>query len=125
MSTTTRNSLFVISAGIATGVALWAVFRLAGVGLNLNDASSMSSVGIGDVLVASALAGFAAWGVHAWMLRRSLARYWYLVGSAALTISLIGPSWFADGWSVLPLIVMHFAVGWVLIDGLGWLAAPD
>ncbi|HEX5370346.1 MAG TPA: DUF6069 family protein [Dehalococcoidia bacterium] len=125
MDSSTRRSLAVIATGIATGVVLWGLFRVSGVDLSLNDSASISSVGVVDVIIAAALAGFAAWGVHSIMLRRGAGRYWPLVGSAALSISIIGPSWLAEGWSVVPLIVMHFAVGWVLIAGFGWLARSD
>ena len=75
------------------------------------------AVGAADVLVAALLAGLAAWGVHALLVRRGAARWWPFVGSTALAISIIGPTWMADGVAGVVLIGMHLAVGVVLIAG--------
>ena len=125
MTDSTTRSLAVIATGVVTSAVLWGLFRLSGVGLDLTDSASMSNVGIADVLVATTIAGFAAWGVHSFMLRRGLARWWPLIGSAALSISIIWPSRLAEGSSVLPLVAMHLIVGWELIAGLGWFARSE
>jgi Family of unknown function (DUF6069) len=39
------------------------------------------------------------------------------VGSTALAISIIGPTWLADGAASVVLIGMHLAVGLVLVAG--------
>jgi hypothetical protein len=59
--------------------------------------------------------------VRALLARRGAARRWPLVGSTALAISIIGPTWLADGLAGVVLIGMHVAVGVVLIAGF---AAP-
>jgi hypothetical protein len=122
MSSSTMRSLAVIGSGIGVGAAMWSLCRSFGIELDLKDSASMDSVGIVDVIVATAIAGFAAWGVYSLMVRNGLRRYWGLVGSAALSISLIGPAWLAEGWSVVPLSAMHFVVAWMLITGFGWAA---
>ena len=45
------------------------------------------------------------------------ARWWPFIGSTALAISMIGPSYLADGSSAVSLICMHVVVGVVLITG--------
>ena len=42
---------------------------------------------------------------------------WPFLGSTALAISIIGPTWLADGAAGVVLIGMHLAVGLVLIAG--------
>jgi Family of unknown function (DUF6069) len=59
----------------------------------------------------------AGWGAFALLLRRRGARWWPFVGSTALAISIIGPSYLADGISAVSLICMHVGVGVVLITG--------
>jgi hypothetical protein len=59
----------------------------------------------------------AGWGAFALLLRWRRARWWPFVGSTALAISIIGPSYLADGISAVSLICMHVAVGVVLITG--------
>ena len=56
-------------------------------------------------------------GVFALLLRWRRARWWPFVGSTALAISIIGPSYLADGTSAVSLICMHIIVGAVLITG--------
>jgi hypothetical protein len=50
------------------------------------------------VLAATVVAGLAAWGVHH-LLSRSprTARWWPFMGSTALAVSIIGPTYRADG----------------------------
>ena len=78
-------------------------------------------VGAADVLVAVVMAGLAAglaaWGVQTLLARRGAAGWWPFVGSTALAISIIGPTWLADGAASVVLIGMHLAVGLVLIAG--------
>jgi Family of unknown function (DUF6069) len=76
-----------------------------------------SPVGAADVLVTVVLAGLAAWGVQTLLARRGAAGWWPFVGSTALAISVIGPTWLADGMASVVLIGMHLAVGVVLIAG--------
>jgi hypothetical protein len=65
MRTTTRSGLAVVAAGVATALVAWAVIRLLGVDLTLKEGAAMSQVGAVDVLLASLVAGLAAWGVYA------------------------------------------------------------
>lgn len=116
MQATTR-SLAVVAAGMAAGLVVWAVVRLLGVDLTVESGSGTTQVEVVDVLVATLVAGLAAWGVFALLLRRRRARWWPFVGSTALAISMLGPSYLADGISAVSLICMHIIVGVVLITG--------
>jgi Family of unknown function (DUF6069) len=117
MQATTRNSLAVVAAGMAAGLVVWAVVRLLGVDLTVESGSGTTQVDVVDVLVTTLVAGLAAWGVFALLLRWRRARWWPFVGSTALAISIIGPSYLADGISAVSLICMHVVVGVVLIMG--------
>jgi FtsH-binding integral membrane protein len=117
MRATTRNSLAVVAAGMAAGLVVWAVVRLLGVELTVESGSGTTQVDVVDVLLATLVAGLAAWGVFALLLRRRRARWWPFVGSTALAISMLGPSYLADGISAVSLICLHILVGVVLITG--------
>ena len=118
MRTTTRSGLAVVAAGMATALVAWAVIRLLGVDLTLKADAGMSQVGAAvDVLLASLVAGLAAWGVHALLARWRRTRWWPFIGSTALAISITGPSYLADGISAVSLICLHILVGVVLIIG--------
>ena len=74
-------------------------------------------VGAVDVLLASLVAGLAAWAVYALLDRTGHPRWWPFVASTALAISITGPSYLADGISAVSLICLHILVGVVLIMG--------
>jgi hypothetical protein len=98
-------------------LAIWALARLLGVDLIVGKGSDATTVGAVDVLVTVVLAGLAAWMVQRLLARRGAAGWWPFVGSTALAISIIGPTWLADGMASVVLIGMHLAVGFVLIAG--------
>ena len=106
--------------GVATVVALgaWAVVRLLGVELTVGKGPDTSQVGAVEVVVAAVLAGLLAWGVHGLLARSArTARWWPFVGTTAIAVSVIGPSYLADGAAAVALISMHLIVGAVLIAG--------
>ena len=106
-----------LAAAAAVALAIWALAHLLGVELTVGKGNDASQVGAADVLVAVLVAGLAAWGVQKLLARRRAAGWWPFVGSTALSISIIGPTWLADGAASVVLIGMHFAVGLVLIVG--------
>jgi hypothetical protein len=69
--------------------------------LDLKEGAPSESVGVVDVVLASVVAGAAAWAIHALMLRLRWARFWPFAGSTALALSMSGPSWAADGEAAL------------------------
>jgi hypothetical protein len=92
MRTTTRNSLAVVAAAMASALTGWAVIRLLSVDLTLKDSTAMSQVGAVDVLLASLVAGLAAWAVYTLPARLGHARWWPFIASTALAISITGPA---------------------------------
>jgi hypothetical protein len=114
-----RRSAGVVAAAAVVALAIWALARVLDVELTVGKGADASTVGAASVLVTAVLAGLAAWGVHALLVRRGAARWWPFVGSTALAISVIGPAWLADGLGAVVLISMHLAVGAVLLAGFG------
>lgn len=100
----------------AAVVAAWEAFRLTGVEFTLK---SGDTVGALDV-VTSALMG----AVVGWLVLRAIERHtlrprttWIMVATTALAVSVIGPSWFADGGSAAALIALHVVTAAVVIVG--------
>jgi Family of unknown function (DUF6069) len=118
MRTSAPRSGGVILVAVVVALAIWSAARLLGVELTVGKGADPSQVGPVDVLVATVLAGLLAWGAHSLLARTPrTARWWPVVGSTAIAVSLTGPSYLADGASALALIAMHVAVGAVLIWG--------
>jgi hypothetical protein len=117
MTMRSRSSAGVVAAAMAVALAIWALARLLGATLTVGKGADASQVGAAEVLVTALLAGLAAWGAHALLARRGAARWWPFVGSTALAVSVVGPTWLADGVAAVVLIGMHLAVGAVLIAG--------
>jgi hypothetical protein len=117
-NSSTWRAAGVVAAAAVVALAIWAVVRLLGVDLTVRIGQDSSEVGAVDVLVTTVLAGLAAWGVHRVLARRArTARWWPFVGSTAIAVSMIGPSYLADGAAAVALISMHVAVGAVLVWG--------
>jgi phosphatidylserine synthase len=114
----TLRSVGVVGAAALVALGIWAVVRLLGVDLTVRMGEGTSQVGAPEVLAATVLAGLAAWAVHR-LLDRSerTTRWWPFVGSTLIAISMLGPSYLADGAASVALIAMHLAVGAVLIWG--------
>ena len=106
-----------MAAALVIALAIWALARLLGVDLIVGKGPDATTVGAADVLVTVVLAGLAAWAVQKLLARRGAAGWWPFVGSTALAISIIGPTWLAYGMASVVLIGMHLAVGFVLIAG--------
>jgi hypothetical protein len=111
------RSAGIVAAASLVALAIWALARVLGVELTVGEGDQASLVGAGDALVAVLVAGVAAWAVQRFLARHGAAGWWPFVGSTALAISIIGPTWLADGAASVVLIAMHLAVGVVLIAG--------
>jgi hypothetical protein len=111
-----RSAAIVATAGLVA-LVIWGLARVLGVELTVGKGDQASLVGAADVLVTVLLAGLAAWLVQRLLARRGAAGWWPFIGSTALAISIIGPTWLADGAASVVLIGMHLAVGLVLIAG--------
>jgi uncharacterized protein DUF6069 len=112
------RSAGIVAAATLVALVIWGLARVLGVELTVGKGGQASLVGAADVLVAVLVAGVAAWLVGRLLARRGAAGWWPFVGSTTLAISIIGPTWLADGAASVVLISMHLAVGLVLIAGL-------
>ena len=111
------RSAAVVATAALVALAIWGLARVLGVELTVGKGDQASLVGAADVLIAVLVAGLAAWAVQRFLARRGAAGWWPFLGSTALAISIIGPTWLADGAASVVLIGMHLAVGLVLIAG--------
>ena len=112
------RSAAIVATATLVALVTWGLARVLGVELTVGKGGQASLVGAADVLVAVLVAGVAAWLVQRFLARRGAAGWWPFLGSTALAISIIGPTWLADGAASVVLIGMHLAVGLVLIAGL-------
>jgi hypothetical protein len=117
MQSITRRRLGTVVLAPAAALAAWAAVRL--IGVDLVVSSGDGTVGPGDVLTAALFGALAAWLVVRLLERRSRRPrlWWSLIGSTALSMSIIGPTWFADGASGVSLIGLHFVTAIVVITG--------
>jgi hypothetical protein len=121
---TRRRISTVVLAPIAALVA-WAIIRR--MGIDLVVSSGDGTVGATDVVAAALLGALAGWVVVRLVERRSRhpRRDWAIHGSTALAVSIIGPTWLADGASAVALTVLHVVVAVVVITGFaGTLPVP-
>jgi Family of unknown function (DUF6069) len=121
MTPNTRLRLLTIVLAPTAALAAWGLIRLAGVDLVTSPGGDTSTVGAPDVVAASLIAALLAYGVVRVIERRSREprRTWSFVSSTALAVSVIGPSWLADGASAVALVGLHFVTAGVVIGGLG------
>ncbi len=120
MTSQTRLRFFTILLAPCAALAAWGLLRLAGVDLVTSLGTGTSTVGALDVTAAALAAALAAWAIVHLIERRARAprRVWSLVSSTALAISMIGPSYFADGASAVGLMGLHVVTAAVVIGGL-------
>jgi hypothetical protein len=110
-----KNRIATVLAATAIALLGWAAFRLLGVEL----VTEAQTVGPVDAAAAALVAALAGWGVVALLERRSARpqRAWALIGSTALSLSMLGPSRLADGTSAAALIALHVLVAVVVMIG--------
>jgi hypothetical protein len=89
------------------------------VGVDLDVSQGDGTVGAADVFVGALVGALGGWVVVRLLERHSRQprRHWAMIGSTALAVSMIGPSWLADGASAVGLIVLHIVVAVVVISG--------
>ena len=114
---TSHRIATVVIAPLAALVG-WGVIRV--IGIDLDVSTGDGNVGPGDVVVAALVGALAGWLVVRWLERHTEnpVAWWGFIGSAALSVSTIGPSYFAQGWSLVALVGLHFLVAIVVITGL-------
>jgi hypothetical protein len=113
----------VVTAATVAALVTWSVARLAGIDFELKESASIDQVEAFDVLLTTLIAGAAAWAVHEFLVSKQKQRWWPPISSTALALSILGPSWLADGETALALVAMHVVAGIILIAGLGIFAA--
>ena len=119
MHPSAKRATGVIAVAAAAALVISAVARLLGVDVEVGFGGEIRQVGPADILVTTVVVGLAAWVVHSLLARTPrTARWWPLVGSTAIAISMLGPSYLSDGAPAVALIAMHLAVGAILIRGL-------
>ena len=113
---TRRRIVTVILAPVAA-LAAWGLTQLLGIGLDVTVGDG--TVGPGDVFVYALVGALGGWAVV--RLVEGHSRYprsrWALIGSTTLAVSIIGPSWFADGAGAVALISLHVVTAVVVIIG--------
>ena len=118
------NGPMVIAAATVVALVLYGLIRWLWVTPIAEMNGEDKAVGWGNVAIVTILAGLVAWGVAILLQRAGKARWFPAIGSTALAISIIGPSYLADGSSAVALILLHFAVAVVLIVGLTRVILP-
>jgi hypothetical protein len=112
-----RRAAATVGTAVAVALVGWAAVRLLGIELPVDKGAGPDTVQAADAAVAAVVAGLAAWAVSRLMVRRGVERWWPLVGSTALSLSMMGPSYQADGVAAMALMALHLTVGAVLIAG--------
>lgn len=125
MGRTIAARFSVTMIALAAALAVWGVAKLAGLDLELKDGAPIDSVEMGDVITAVVLGGVLASLVYAGISRLGWTGWWPFAGSTALAISMIGPSYYADGADAMALMAMHFAAGIVIIAGFARVLESD
>jgi hypothetical protein len=119
MHPSAKRTTGVVAVAAAAALAIWAVARLLGVDVEVELGGEVRQVGPVDILVTTIVAGLAAWVVYSLLARTPrTARWWPFVGSTAIALSMLGPSYLSDGAAAVALIAMHLAVGADLNKGL-------
>ena len=119
MHPSAKRTAGVVAGATAAALVVWAVARLLGIELNVELGGEVRQVGPVDVVIATVLAGLAAWAVLSILARspRTI-RWWPFVGSTGIAVSMLGPSYLAHGADAVALIAMHLVVGAVVVWGL-------
>ena len=118
MNDRNRRRLATVIAAPAAALIAWACLRLAGVQLVVTVGNG--KVGPAEVVSAALVGALGAWVVVSFLERRASrpGLWWPMIGSTALAVSTIGPSYLSDGTSAVALIGLHFVTGIVVIYGL-------
>ena len=118
MHPSAQRAAAIVGVAAAVALAAWAVARLLGVDLDVRVNGDLRQVGPADVLVTTVVAGLAAWVASSVLTRsRRAERWWPFLASTALAISMLGPSYLADGVDAVVLVAIHLLVGATLIGG--------
>jgi hypothetical protein len=111
-----RRIATVLSAPVAA-LAAWGLFRAAGVSFHVSTGNGR--VGAADVVVGATIAALLGWAVVLVLARRAPRPrlWWARIGSTCFAVSIIGPSWLADGGSSVALMALHLVTAVVIVVG--------
>src|SRR5262245_30340557 len=114
MTYRTRRRLVTVILAPAAALATWGVTRLVGVDLVVSTGDG--KVGPGDVFFAASIGALAGWGAARLYEHRSRnpRAWWSFTASTAIPVSLIGPSWLAEGASLAALSALHVVTALVV-----------
>lgn len=117
MTKHTSRRIATVVLAAAAGLTAWAFTRLLGVDLTVSVGNG--NVGAGTVVATALVGALAAWAVaRAFEHRTRRPRAWWtFTASTCLAVSMIGPSWLADGSSAVALMALHFVTAIVVIVG--------
>ena len=117
MTERTRRRVATVLVAPVAALAAWAFMRLLGVDFVVSVGDG--TVGAADVVGAALVGALGGWFVVRQLERRTRVpeRWWPAIGSMALAVSTIAPTWLADEGSGVALTVLHFVVGIVVIAG--------
>jgi Family of unknown function (DUF6069) len=117
MTTRTRRRIATVGVAPVAALVSWGSMRLAGIDFAVETGDG--TVGPVDVVVAALAAGLGAWFVVR-LLERHTRRpglWWLALGSSALAISTLGPTYLADDTTAVALTALHFVTAIVVITG--------
>lgn len=117
MTYRTRRRIGTVVLAPAAALITWGFIRL--LGIDLVVAAGSGTVGPVDVFGAALVGALAGWLVVRLLERfsRHPRPWWVFVGSTTLAVSMIGPSYLADGASAVALITLHVVTAVVVISG--------
>jgi FtsH-binding integral membrane protein len=118
MTKRTRRRIATVALAPAAALAAWALIRLIGVDLVVSFGNG--KVGPGSVVAAALIGALVGWAAASLFERRSRRPrlWWSFAASTGLSVSMIGPSWLADGSSAVALMALHFVTAIVVVVGL-------
>jgi Family of unknown function (DUF6069) len=117
MTTRTRGRIATVVLAPVAALVTWGFMLLAGIDFAVETGDG--SVGPVDVVVAAVAAGLGGWFVVR-LLERHTRRpglWWPALGSSALAVATLGPTYLADDTTAVALTALHFVTAIVVITG--------
>lgn len=119
MTHRTRRRLQTLVLAPATALGAWAVIRLLGIDLLVSGPDGPTRIGAAAVLIVALASALAGWLVVLILDRHGdhPRSWWSFLGSTTLALSMIGPSYRADGAVAVALMTLHVVTAAVVIVG--------
>src|SRR5262245_30516609 len=115
MTHRTRRRIATVLLAPLAALAAWTLIRMLGVELVVSTGSG--EVGAADAFAAAFIAALGGWAAAREFERQSRRprAWWSFAASTTLAVSMIGPSWLADGASAAALIALHLVTAAAVI----------